>query len=127
LGAKRQRTSLQSAVDFGVGFHDGLDGPAAHIGLEAHVSRDYVHLHPSLGNDGMDADGIMFPEGLAHRINRHQGDVGGVQSIDSHMRRAASMRRLTDVTDGFHHTAIIGHAHTGQLVLGTGSSVNHHR
>ena len=69
LGAESERAGAQRAIDLAVGVRDGLEGLAAHERLQAHVGGDDVHLGAAVGDDRMDADGVLVAEGLADGVD----------------------------------------------------------
>ena len=91
------------------------------------LAGDHVHLRAAVGQDRMDADRVLVPEGLAERIDRHEPDLRGVERIDAHVRRAAGMGRPPDVADELADAAVVRQRHRRPAVLRARRGVDHHR
>ena len=96
LGAERQRARAERAVHAHVGVQDRLDRLAAHVGLDAHLGGDHVHLAAAVGDDRVDADRVLVAERLAHGVDGREADLGGVERVDPQVRRAARVGRAAD-------------------------------
>ena len=125
--AEGERPRAERAVDLGIGVDDGVEGAPADIGLEPRLAGDHVHLRAAVGQNRMNADRVLVPEGLAERIDRHEPDLRGVERIDAHVRRAAGMGRPPDVADELADAAVVRQRHRRAAVLRARRRVDHHR
>ena len=126
-GAQREGARPQRAVHLGVGVEDGGQGAPAHVGLDARLRRDHVHLRAARGEDRMHADGVLVPERLAEGVDGHEPDLGGVERVDAQVGRAAGMRGLADIARELAHAPVVRQRHAGLAVLRARGEVNHHR
>src|SRR5881296_52485 len=127
LGAEGQRAGSERAVDLRVGVADALERAASHVRLDARLARDDVHRRAAVGQDRVDADGVVVLEGLADRIDPGERDVGRVERVDAHVRRAACVRRAPNEARRLAEAPVVRARHARRAVLGTRRGVDHHR
>ena len=117
-GAHRVTAGAESTVDLFRGAHNGVGIAAAHIALEPDVRRDDVDDVSAFGDDRVDPDMILIPEGLALGVDRHQPQHRRVERVDAVIGRGAGVGRLALVVDELDGEAV---AHRGRARPETGS------
>ena len=83
---------------------------AADIAFNLHLIRNDVYSAVDAHHNGMEADGILFLEGLTEVVAGLQTQHGSILRVDAQMGSAACMGGLALIADGLCHAAI--HAQT---------------
>ena len=86
----------------------GLQGPAPNKGLHPDVRRHRVHGSAAPGDNRVDADAVVVPEGLPLSMDGGEGDHRGVQCVDPLMVCGPGVGGPADELDALGDHAVIG-------------------
>ncbi len=111
LSTHGHRPRLQGPVYLPVGVHNRLNGAAPDESFHPHVGGYGADRFAAPGDDGMDPDGVLIPEGLAVEVNGAQGQGGRVEGVDAQVGRPPSVGSPPDELDHLGHRAVVGAAH----------------